>query len=116
MSESLRFSLEFSVIGLAIVFASLTIISFAISLIRRADGGWKKQEKAASDAAVSKQQNIDTTTLILISAAAATMVTGRFHIRKVRRLMRDDSHRSPWSLQGRAVLHGSHVLPKGRNR
>ena len=43
MSESLRFSLEFSVVGLAIVFASLTIISLAISFIRKADGGWKKK-------------------------------------------------------------------------
>ncbi len=116
MSESIRFSLEFAAVGIAIVFASLSIIAFAIWLIRRADDKWQSREEKSSEAALTKDQNIDTTTLVLLSAAVATMVQGRFHIRKVRRLLKDESHRSSWSVQGRAVLHGSHVLSKGRNR
>ncbi|MEZ5360329.1 MAG: OadG family protein [Candidatus Zixiibacteriota bacterium] len=116
MSESLRFSLEFAVIGITIVFASLALISTAIWLVRKADDGWQKHEKHAEDEALTKEQNIDMTTLILIAAATATIVQGRFYIRKVRRLIRDDAHRSTWSVQGRAVLHGSHVLAKGREK
>lgn len=116
MSESVRFSLEFAAIGITIVFGSLALIAAAVWLVRRADDGWQTHEKHAEDAALTKDQNIDTTTLVLIAAAAATMVQGRFHIRKVRRLMRDETHRSTWSVQGRAVLHGSHVLAKGREK
>ncbi|MCK5125850.1 MAG: OadG family protein [candidate division Zixibacteria bacterium] len=109
MSESVKFSLDFAVIGISIVFVSLAIISFAIWLIRKADDGWQLHEANKKEEALEKEQNIDTTTLIIISAAVATMALGRFHIRKVRRLMKGDSQHRPWSVQGRAVLHGSHI-------
>lgn len=114
MPEWLSFGLELAVIGLVIVFASLTIISVAVSLIRRANDAWQKHEDAQADAAIHKEQNIDTITLLLISAAAATMIQGRFHIKSIRRILPATAQRGPWSLQGRAVLLGSHVVSKKR--
>jgi Na+-transporting methylmalonyl-CoA/oxaloacetate decarboxylase gamma subunit len=114
MSEVVQFSLEFAVIGIAIVFVSLAIIALVVALVRRLDEGWKKGEKDKAAAAVDKDQSIDTTTLVLISAAVATMFQGRAHIRRVRRLMPRDAQRGTWSVQGRAMLHGSHVVPKKR--
>jgi len=108
------FSLKFAVIGIAIVFVSLALIALAISLIRRLDDRWQKSEEKSKQDATSKPQNIDTTTLVLISAAVATMFQGRYHIRSVRRLMPHGGVKSPWSVQGRAILHGSHVVPKKR--
>ena len=114
MSELFGFGIKFSIIGILIVFLSLTFISLAVSLIKRLDKGWQEKEKKREEAAVSKDQSIDTTTLILISAAVATILTGRYHIKSVRRLMPKDAPRSPWSMQGRAILHGSHVVTKKR--
>lgn len=114
MSEMINFALKFSVVGILIVFGALVLIVFAISFIRRADASWQAREDDHRRAATEAQQNIDTTTLILISAAVGTMLQGRFHIRRVRRLLPRDAARGPWSVQGRAILHGSHVVPKKR--
>jgi len=114
MSEMLSFSIRFAVIGILIVFACLAIIVACISLIRHADRRWQAREEAQEIAALDKEPSIDTTTLILISAAATTMLQGRFYIRKVRRLLPRDAVRGPWSMQGRATLHGSHVVSKKR--
>ncbi|MCP4567059.1 MAG: hypothetical protein GY841_05715 [FCB group bacterium] len=108
------FELKFAAIGITIVFASLAVIVLAVSLIRRADSSWQSREDRLRKAAANREQNIDTTTLVLLTAAAGTMLTGRFHIRKVRRLRPADVSRGPWSVQGRAILHGSHVVPKKR--
>nr|MBN2276615.1 OadG family protein [candidate division Zixibacteria bacterium] len=113
-SEVMGFSLKFAVIGITIVFVSLALIAVAISLIRRLDDRWQKGEEKSKRDAVSKPQNIDTITLVLISAAVGTMFQGRYHIRSVRRLMPYGGAKSPWSVQGRAILHGSHVVPKKR--
>ncbi len=114
MSEMLSFSIRFAVIGILIVFGCLALIVGCISLIRRLDRRWQARESAENDSALTKPPSIDTTTLILISAAAATMLQGRFYIRKVRRLLPRDAMRGPWSMQGRAILHGSHVVSKKR--
>jgi hypothetical protein len=114
MTESIDFSLRFAAIGILIVFAALAIISIVVSLVRRADSGWQKHEEARKEAASSKEQSIDTITLVLIAAAAATMIKGRFHIRSIRRLLPGDAASGSWSMQGRAILHGSHVLPRKR--
>ena len=106
--------LRFAVIGIAIVFSALTIVSVAVALVRLADRRWEEREKRHAEEAVAKAPTIDTTTLILITAAVATMVTGRFHIRRVRRLLPDDAPRSAWSQQGRSVLHGSHTVSRKR--
>jgi Na+-transporting methylmalonyl-CoA/oxaloacetate decarboxylase gamma subunit len=114
MAESLDFSLRFSIIGILIVFGALAIISVVVSLVRRADSRWQKHEEVQRDAAVLKEQSIDTTTLVLIVAAAATMIKGRFHIKSIRRLLPSGAASGPWSMQGRAILHGSHVIPRKR--
>lgn len=115
MSETMEFSLRFSLVGIAIVFGALIIISVVVSLIRKADEGWQAREERQSEKAYTKDQSIDNITLILICAAAATMIKGRFHIRSVRRLLPARSPGGTWSMQGRAILHGSHVLPKKRD-
>ena len=114
MDEALQFSFKFSLVGIAIVFASLIIISVSVALIRKANEGWQKREDDEKERALSKDQNIDNTTLILIAAAAATMIQGRFYIRSVRRLLPAKTGGGTWGVQGRAILHGSHVVPKKR--
>lgn len=114
MSEAMQFSLQFSAIGIAIVFVVLWIITGSVSLIRKADERWQAREKREAAAAFDKQPTIDSTTLILITAACATMIQGRFHIRKVRRLMSRTAQPGTWSVAGRAILLGSHVVPKKR--
>ena len=114
MSESLEFGLEFTAVGMGIVFAVLFIITGAVSLIRLADERWQAKEKREEEAATELEPTIDTTTLVLIAAACATMIEGRFFIRRVRRLMSSATAPGAWSVQGRAILHGSHVVPKKR--
>ena len=112
MTEYLGFGIRFSVIGILIVFMVLAVIALAVGLIKRLDLGWQDKEKKREEAAVHKDPTIDTTTLVLIAAAVATMLKGRHHIRSIRRLLPSDAPRSAWSMQGRAILHGSHVVSK----
>ena len=109
-----NFSLKFAVIGILVVFGALAFISIAVSIIRRLDQKWESREEREDQAALEKDQSIDTTTLVLIAAAAATMIKGRFHIRKVRRLLPKQTPGGSWSKEGRAILHGSHVVPRKR--
>jgi len=114
MPEWLQFGLNFAVIGIIIVFSALIIVSFTVFLIRKIDDNWKMREDRQEEQAQTREPTIDTTTLVLITAAAATMIAGRFHIRKVRRLLPRDAKGGPWSMEGRAILHGSHVVLKKR--
>ncbi len=114
MPEWLSFSLNLAAIGITIVFGVLSLIAVVISLIRKLDDRWQRHEHKEKQEAVDKEPSIDNITVVLISAAVATMVTGRYHIRSVRRLLPSGSVRGPWSAQGRAVLHGSHVVSKHR--
>jgi Na+-transporting methylmalonyl-CoA/oxaloacetate decarboxylase gamma subunit len=114
MPEWLSYSLNFAVVGISIVFGALVIISVIIALVRRLEDRWHAHETKDKAEALTKEPTLDNTTLVLISAAVATMIQGRFHIRKVRRLMPRDAMKGPWSVQGRAILHGSHVSRRGR--
>ncbi|MDX9856305.1 MAG: OadG family protein [candidate division Zixibacteria bacterium] len=114
MSEELRFGLELTVIGVSIVLGVLWIITGSVSLIRLVDQRWQANEKRAEEEATEREPTIDSTTLVLIAAACATMIQGRFYIRRVRRLMPSTAQTGVWSMQGRAILHGSHVIPKKR--
>ncbi len=114
MAEWLSYSLNFAMVGILMVFGALAFITLAVTVIRRADDRWIRHEEAQNQIGVEEDQNIDTTTLVLIAAAVATMAQGRYHIRKVRRLMPSTAIRGGWSVQGRAVLHGSHVVQKKR--
>lgn len=108
MDNTIQFALNLTFAGLIVVFASLTLISLAISLMRWLDEKAKPQ-KVPSVADSAKNQNIDNLTLVLISAACATMIQGRFRIRNVRRMVSRDASGSGWSAQGRSVLMGSHT-------
>jgi len=116
MSEMVSFSINFAIIGILIVFGALALISVIITLVRKADDHWQSREETQRDEATQKTPTIDNLTLVLITAAVATIITGRFHIRKVRRLKRQDTTARTWSVQGRAILHGSHVVPKKGGR
>ena len=114
MPEWFEYALNFTVVGLLIVFGALIIVALLVAFISKVDDRWRERESAEKQSALAADQNIDTTTLILISAAAATLLQGKFHIRRVRRLLRAGGQRSPWSTQGRAILMGSHVVSKRR--
>ncbi len=112
MTETLVTGYTLTVVGLLIVFTSLAFIASVVALLRWLDTGSDKREAREAADALEKDQTIDELTLVLISAAVATMIQGRAHIRSVRRIAHIELPSSPWSAQGRAVLHGSHVLPK----
>ena len=112
MSETILFSLKFSIIGVFIVFISLALIVLAISLIKGANDYWIKHEDLQRKQMLCKTQNIDNITLAIIAAAVSTMLLGRYHIKGVRRYLPGDLKTSPWSSEGRAILHGSHIISK----
>jgi len=114
MPEWLSYGLGFAAIGILIVFIALIIVSISVAVIKRVDDNWQHREKKQKETAMTKEPSIDSTTLVLLSAAAATMISGRFHIRKIRRLLPRDARSGPWSLEGRVILHGSHVVSKKR--
>lgn len=115
MVEPMDFTLRFTITGWVIVFGALALIAVVVAMIRKVDNHWQKREAKEEAAAVEKEPTIDNLTLVLITAACATMIQGRYHIRHVRRLLPSDmASRSPWSLQGRAILHGSHVVSRKR--
>lgn len=110
MNETTTFGVELTLIGMGIVFFALMLIVLAITIMRRLDERWRASEKAGEEAAFGKAPNVDYTTLVLLSAAVATMFVGRSRIRSIRRLAPADFESSPWSVTGRAVLQGSHVI------
>ncbi len=114
MADMLHFSAQFGIIGIAVVFLVLAFIATVVALFRRLDDHWQKRERAQEAAAEEKEPTIDNTTLVLIAAAVATMIQGRFHIRRIRRLLPSDAVSGTWSMQGRSILHGSHVVSKKR--
>lgn len=109
MSNDFIFGLKFSLVGMVIVFISLIIISFSIRLMRMLDERASKLGKPKDEISKPEEQNVDNLTLVLISAAAAATVNKKFKIKSVRRMVSRDSAGS-WTVQGRSVLHGSHVL------
>jgi len=105
-------ALSLSAVGVLVVFFVLALISVVVGAIRKLDDGWKLKEKVSEAAAFDKEPTIDTTTLVLISAACATVITGRFRVRKIRRLLSPRTKRTPWSAQGRLILQGSHSVSR----
>ena len=91
------------------------VISIVVALLKKLDGRWQEHERRLDEAAVHKAPTIDTTTLLLITAAAATVVQGRFRVRRIRRLLSPRRTRTPWSAQGRLTLQGSHAVRKKRS-
>lgn len=98
--------------GVVIVFGVLTIIALVVAFFKRLDDHWQAQEAEALVRATQKAPTIDDTTLLLITAACATVVAGRFRVRRIRRLLSPKTKRTPWSAQGRLILQGSHTVQR----
>jgi len=105
-------SLALSVVGILVVFGVLAMIALVVGAIRKMDDGWKEQEQVKEAEALEKQPTIDDTTAVLIAAACATVITGRFRVRRIRRLLSPRTRRTPWSAQGRLILQGSHSVTR----
>ncbi|MCP4293339.1 MAG: OadG family protein [bacterium] len=99
-----------TLVGVAIVFSVLSIIALVVAGFKKLDDHWQTQEESAAQAALEKDPTIDSTSLVLISAAVATVVGGRFRVRKIHRLLSPKTKRTPWSSQGRLTLQGSHTI------
>ena len=104
-----------AIAGILIVFGVLALISLVVALLKKLDGRWQDHERRVDEAAVSKEPTIDNTTLVLISAAVATVVQGRFRVRRIHRLLSPKRKRTPWSAQGRVILQGSHTVRRKRS-
>jgi len=105
-----------AIAGLLTVFGLLALISLLVAAFRRLDDHWQRREARAEEEATRGGQTIDTTTLVLIAAAAATVATGRFRVRRIRRLLSPHTKRTPWSAQGRLILQGSHALNRSQKK
>jgi Na+-transporting methylmalonyl-CoA/oxaloacetate decarboxylase gamma subunit len=103
-----------AIAGILIVFTVLALISLVVSLLRRLDGRWQDHERRVEANAVFREPTIDDTTLVLITAAAATVIQGRFRVRRIHRLLSPKRKRTPWSAQGRLTLQGSHAVRRNR--
>ncbi|MCK6623325.1 MAG: OadG family protein [Calditrichaceae bacterium] len=110
MNETISFGVNLTIVGLCITFAALAAISLGVALMRWLDEKGHLREEREKQLALEKEQTIDNLTLVLIAAAVGTMLQGRFYIRSVRRIPLIGERASPWSMQGRAVLLGSHVV------
>jgi len=111
MEQNLEYALRLSVAGISIVFTSLIIISLVVSIMRQIDEKIERRKADSKDEEPKKEQTLDNTTLVLISAAAAATVRHRnFRIRSVRRIVSRDARGAGWTMQGRSVLHGSHIV------
>ena len=105
-----------SLVGVLIVFGVLSLIALVVGLLKKLDDRWQDRETKQDAAAMGKDPTIDATTLVLISAAASVAAGGRFRVRRIRRLLSPRQKRTPWSAQGRLILHGTHAIrPKNRD-
>lgn len=101
-----------TLVGVGIVFSVLAIIAMVVAVFKRLDDYWQAQEEVAAQKSLEKEPTIDQTTLLLISASVATVVGGRFRVRKIHRLLSPRAKRTPWSSQGRLNLQGSHTVSR----
>jgi len=116
MSDLMEQGLEFTAVGLSIVFVVLLMIACFVALIRKVDTFMLERGKRCTAKKDKDLPNLDETTMVLIASAIATLLKGRTRIRSIRRVRNNGPARSPWSLQGRASLHGIHVISKKTSR
>ncbi len=114
MPDSMLYGLNLAMAGLLIVFIVLALISGIVAMMRWMDGMAQRRSQAKQPVVQKSEQTIDDLTLVLITAAVATALTGRFRIRSIRRILHGNEKIGSWSTTGRAILHGSHVVPKNR--
>ena len=111
--------LNLALVGLLIVFSVLTVIVFAVSVVRKVDDFFiarSAARAAAGEVKADPDPKLDAVTTVLIAASAATVLRGRHRIRSVRRLLPAGSPRSPWSSQGRLYLQGSHSIQRKKSQ
>jgi Na+-transporting methylmalonyl-CoA/oxaloacetate decarboxylase gamma subunit len=103
-----------SISGIVIVFLVLALIALVVAGFRRLDEHWAASGGEGAEEALEKEPTIDATTLVLITAACATVVAGRFRVKRVRRLLSPNT--APHALvgRGRVTLQGSHVIQRRR--
>jgi len=114
MSDVITQGLVITGIGFGIVFFVQATISLVVALFCRLDVRWKEREERHGEDRLAREPSIDDTTVVIITATVATYMVGRFRIRSVRRLTPWDGVTRVWSLQGRALLQGNHVIVKQR--
>ena len=111
-----RQALTLALVGIVVVFAVLSLIAGVVALIRRIDDDWQAREQRHDHAALERDPVLDETTAVIIAAACATVIAGRFRVRRIRRLLSPRQKRTPWSAQGRLILQGSHDVGRKQNR
>jgi Na+-transporting methylmalonyl-CoA/oxaloacetate decarboxylase gamma subunit len=106
--------LDIALLGFGVVFLALAVVTGTVSLVRRVDERWQAAEQRRVEAAPTRTPTIDDTTMVVLAAAVATVLGGRHRIRSIRRILspRDHHTSSTWTHQGRAVLLGSHSVPR----
>ncbi|PLX70133.1 MAG: hypothetical protein C0603_04115 [Denitrovibrio sp.] len=111
MEPNLIEALKLSAAGMLIVFSSLIIIALVISVMRSLDEKYTKAQERKNAPAPVKQQTLDNLTLVLISAATATVLQNKqYRMRSIRKIVSRDATVAGWAMEGRSVLHGSHVM------
>ncbi|MGB3975543.1 MAG: OadG family protein [bacterium] len=111
MDPSMLLGINLTIIGTIIVFIVLAFIAVVINIISYFDRDWQNREKKQLTEALTKPSSIDDISLALITAAVATVLQGQYRIKRITRL-RPSSQTSVWSIQGRSVLLGSHIITK----
>lgn len=111
MENTIQFGLVFSAVGISIVFIVLLLISATVSLMRYLDNRRQQVTGPTVENETPPKMVIDNITLVLITAAVtAAMKKSQFKINSIKRVHSRGARSQNWSLQGRAVLHGSHVV------
>ena len=111
MEANISSALSLSFAGISIVFGSLIMIAVAVRVMRATDEWLENKKLTENKTEPEKEQTLDNLTLVLISAAVAAKLQKRkYAIRSVRRLVSRDATIAGWTMEGRSVLHGSHVI------
>ena len=100
----------FALVAFTAVALVLTLLAVAVVYALRLQPQGASTPRVASPPASDSSSGLPEHLVVLL-AAAATAAVGRSRIRRVRRLPAADLPSSPWSVTGRAVLQGSHVVP-----
>lgn len=101
-----------SVMGMTVVFSVLMLVAGLVTLVRRFGGISEPRDHIATAVRSSRDRVLDDLTVVLITAAAITLLKGRGRIRRIRKVRHSEPRSSPWILQGRATLIGSHQIQK----
>ena len=107
MNLQALFSPGFAFVAAAVATSVVALVVVAVVYALRL--GEDPQAPTTASARTAAEPIADT--LLVVIAAAVTAAVGRSRIRRVRRLPAADMPASPWSVTGRAVLQGSHVVP-----